>query len=196
MKVFEIIKIASSNSQGSETILHSTFSLSYLLELNSYAKEIWPLKVVILELVNKLHLTDKISLRSLDLIHQDLSGNCLKELFEFERSAVDKNPYIEDDVLFYSEFENAFELILHKPSPFASHRLIAYNIESSKNQYFFGALCETLQNILSIIQFPKFLGKLSYKFLNKYQHIFFQRNLEHGTIGNILKVERNYSKPE
>lgn len=198
MKIFEIVKIAasSSNQNSSDSILHSSFSLGYLLELNQYAKEIWPFKIAILELVNKLHLTDKISLRGLEQIHQELAGNTLKELLEFERGNVDKNPYIEQDVLFYSEFEETFELVLSEPNVLTNHQLIAFNMESSKNRYFYGSVCQTLSNFLSIIQFPKFLGKMPYNFLNKYQHIFFQRNLEHGTIGNILKVERNYSQPE
>jgi hypothetical protein len=105
MKLFEIFKtIVSSNQSTLNNLMKNTFSLGYLLELNMYAKEIYPLKKVLIQMISYLYVNDKISLRNLDGMCKELKGHLLADLREFEANNTRKEGMRDKNVIFYSKY--------------------------------------------------------------------------------------------
>lgn len=107
MKLFEIFKIiVSSNLATLNNLMKNTFSLGYLMELNMYAKEIWPLKKIILDVVNKLYINDKISLGNLEFMVKELKEHLMSDLKEFENKTKQVGLSMSQNLIFYSPFES------------------------------------------------------------------------------------------
>lgn len=152
IKLFEIFKIIiSSNQPKLNNILKNTFSLSYLMELNVYAKEIWPLKKVLLNLVNNLYVNDKISIRNLEFIVQELGDHLINDLKAFEAEQREVGLSMNNNILFYSEFETIRDTFIQS-SCFSPYRgMIIYNKSTSQSDYIVNSIYWLLRKFLEII---------------------------------------------